>query len=285
MHFKKYRSILQANHGMNIYRGCLHGCIYCDSRSRCYQMDHPFEDIEVKEDAPEMLEAELRRKRKRCMISTGAMTDPYLPLELKLNYTRRCLEVIDRHGFGLAILTKSSRILRDLELLKSIHQKAKCVVQMTLTTFDENLCRLIEPNVSTTRERFETLKAMRDHGIPTVVWLCPILPFISDTEENLRGILSYCIEAKVRGILCFGMGVTLREGDREYFYAALDRHFPGLKQRYIQRYGDAYSCQSDDNERLMRIFREVCQTHGIMHDADKVFAYTKELPERQISLF
>lgn len=285
MHYKKYRSILQANHGMNLYRGCLHGCIYCDSRSRCYQMDHPFEDIEVKEDAPEMLEAELRRKRQRCMISTGSMTDPYLPLELKLNTTRRCLEAIDRHGFGLAILTKSSRILRDLNLLKSIHQKAKCVVQMTLTTFDEKLCRVIEPRVSTTRERFETLKELHAHGIPTVVWLSPVLPFINDTEENLRGILSYCIEARIKGILCFGMGVTLREGDREYFYAALDRHFPGLKQRYLQRYGNAYSCQSDDNERLMAIFREVCRAHGIMHDPAEVFAYLKEFPERQISLF
>ncbi|MCL2711963.1 MAG: radical SAM protein, partial [Methanomassiliicoccaceae archaeon] len=200
---------------MNIYRGCSHGCIYCDSRSKCYDMKHDFEDIEIKLDAPRILDEQLRRKRKKGMIFTGSMCDPYIHLENELQYTRQCLSVIEKHGFGVAVLTKSERILRDIDLLKNINTKARCVVQVTLTTYDDDLCRIIEPNVSTTSERFRILEEMKNENIPTVVWLCPVLPFINDTEENLRGILNYCVNAEVKGILCFGFGVTLREGDRE----------------------------------------------------------------------
>ncbi|MDD2630084.1 MAG: radical SAM protein, partial [Limnochordia bacterium] len=192
MHYAAAKRILSAHNAMNIYRGCTHGCIYCDSRSTCYQMKHDFEDIEVKINAPKLLEDALRRKRKKCMISTGAMCDPYMHCEQELEMTRKCLEIIDRYGFGLAIQTKSNRILRDLDLLQSIKEKAKCIVQMTLTTYDESLCRIIEPNVCTTKERHETLKILSDAGIPTVVWFAPLIPFINDTEENLRGILDYC---------------------------------------------------------------------------------------------
>jgi len=260
MHYKEYKAILSPQNGMNIYRGCTHGCIYCDSRSKCYQMQHDFEDIEIKTDAPKMLEAELRKKRKKGMIGTGAMTDSYMPLEAKVQYTRGCLEVIEKYGFGLAIQTKSKLILRDLDLLRSINEKAKCVVQMTLTTYDEQLCKKLEPNVCTTRERWEVLEKMQENGIPTVVWFCPLLPFINDTEENLRGILSYCIKAKVWGVLNFGIGLTLREGDREYYYAALDRHFPGLKEKYQQKYGNSYSVTSDNNKQLMEIYYRMPET-------------------------
>ncbi|MDF2839104.1 MAG: Radical domain protein [Evtepia sp.] len=283
MHFKKAKAILSANNGMNIFRGCTHGCIYCDSRSKCYGMEHDFEDIEVKINAPELLEDALRKKRKKCMIGTGSMCDSYMPVEIKLNHTRKCLEIINRHGFGLAIQTKSDRILRDLELLKSINKKSKCVVQITLTTFDENLCKIIEPAVSTTKERFEVLKIMRDNGIPTVVWLCPILPFINDTEENLKGILNYCIEAKVYGILCFGMGLTLRDGDREYFYSKLDEHFPGLRQQYHKKYGYSYEIKSDNDEKLMRIFYIECKKHGILCDNDEIFKYLHTFEDKQQS--
>lgn len=289
MHFKQYKAILLPHNGMNVYRGCTHGCIYCDSRSRCYRMEHDFEDVEVKQNAPEMLEAALRAKRKKCMIGTGAMTDPYLPLEMELRYTRRCLEVIDRYGFGLAIQTKSDRILRDLDLLKSIHARAKCVVQITLTTTDEALCRLIEPNVCTTAARVEVLNTLRDHGIPTVVWLSPFLPFLNDTRENLAALLDRCVKAKVRGILCFGIGMTLREGDREYYYQKLDEHFPGLKQRYIEKFGLSYICNSDNHEELMALFRSTCAQTGIMSDAEQIFAYLHAFPERpaaeQLSFF
>ncbi len=288
MHFQPYKTILSPKGNMNLYRGCLHGCIYCDARSACYQMQHPFEDIEVKENAPAMLEQELGRRRKKCMIFTGARSDPYNPLETELTYTRRCLKAIERHGFGVSVLTKSARILRDLDLYIRIHQKARCVIQMTMTTYDENLCKIIEPNVSTTKERAAVLESIARTGIPTVVWLSPILPFINDTEENLAGILSYCVQAGVQGIVCFGMGVTLREGDRAYFYKALDRHFPGLREKYIRRYGNAYECTSDRNDVLMRQFKSTCKEHGILYRVEDVFAFLEYFPnpmqDAQLSL-
>lgn len=287
MHFVDAKGILSAHNGMNLYRGCTHGCIYCDSRSTCYQITHAFEDIEVKQNAPQLLEKALRSKWKKCMIGTGSMCDPYMHCEEELRLTRRCLELIDEYGFGVAVQTKSDRVLRDLDLLRSINEKAKCVVQMTLTTYDEELCRILEPNVCTTRRRFETLKILHENGIPTVVWLSPILPFINDTRENIEGILEYCIQAKVHGIICFGMGVTLREGDREYFYAALDKHFPGMKERYHQKYGYAYEVTSDRNKELMQIFYRICREHGILCDVNKVFEYLHEFPEKyeQLTLF
>lgn len=280
MHFVNAKGILSAGNGMNVYRGCTHGCIYCDSRSRCYHIEHAFEDIEVKQNAPQLLEAALRRKRQKCIISTGAMCDPYMHCEEELGLTHRCLQLIDRYGFGLAIQTKSDRILRDLPLLKSIHQKSKCVVQMTLTTADDTLCRLIEPNVCSTSRRAEVLRILRDERIPTVVWLCPLLPFINDTEENVRGILDLCFEAKVQGIISFGMGVTLREGDREYFYEALDRHFPGVKQKYVRAFGLAYECPSPNSPTLTKLFHAECAAHGVMHDNEEIFRYLHAFPQK-----
>lgn len=289
MHYKEVKAILSAHNGMNIYRGCTHGCIYCDSRSKCYNMQHDFEDIEVKINAPELLEDALRRKRRKCMIGTGSMCDPYMHIEDKLRLTRKCLEIIDRYGFGLAIQTKSDRILRDLDLLKSINKKSKCVVQITLTTYDEELCKVIEPAVCTTRRRFEVLEVMRDNGIPTVVWLDPILPFINDTEENLRGILDYCIKAKVYGIICFGMCMTLREGNREYYYSKLDEHFPGLRQKYHKKYGYSYELLSDNNDKLMDIFYKECGANGIICSNDEIFRYLHAYEDKhyaeQISMF
>lgn len=279
MHFVNAKGILSAQNGMNLYRGCTHGCIYCDSRSKCYQINHDFEDIEVKQNAPELLERALRSKRKKCMIGTGAMCDSYMHCEEQLGLTRRCLELIDRYEFGLAIQTKSDRILRDLDLLRSINQKAKCVVQMTLTTYDEELCRIIEPKVCTTKRRFEVLKTLHENGIPTVVWMSPLLPFINDTRENVEGILDYCIQAGVYGIICFGIGLTLREGNREYFYRALDKHFPGMRERYHQKYGYAYEVVSGNSRELMRVFHEVCRENKIVSNREDVFAYLKEFPE------
>jgi DNA repair photolyase len=287
MHYGDYKTILSPQNGMNLYRGCSHGCIYCDSRSLCYQMNHKFEDIEVKRDASRILESQLRRRRKPCMVGTGAMCDPYLHLEDELGLTRQCLSLIEKYGFGLAIQTKSARILRDLDILKAINAAAKCVVQITLTTYDEDLCRKVEPNVSTTLERFHVLAAMRDAGIPTVVWLSPILPFINDTEENLRGLLDYCIKAEVRGIVNFGFGVTMRDGNREYFYDRLDRLFPGLKQKYIRQFGNAYVCDSPNNSRLSEVLQDVCERQGILYNSEAVFAYLREFEAKthQISLF
>lgn len=163
MHYVTAKRILSASNGMNLYRGCTHGCIYCDSRSHCYHMNHVFEDIEVKQNALKLLEDSLRRKRKRCMLGTGAMTDPYIPLEQELQYVRKALLFAEKYGFGFTLITKSAQVLRDLDILKGINEKTKCVVQMTLTTYDESLCRKLEPNVSTTKERFEALKILQQH--------------------------------------------------------------------------------------------------------------------------
>lgn len=214
------------------------------------------------------------------MIGLGSMTDPYIPEELELSYTRQALEVIYKYGFGVTLITKSSRVLRDLDLLKAIHAKSKCVVQMTLTTYDENLCKKIEPNVSTSHERFETLKTLQDSGIPTVVWLTPILPFINDTKENILGILNYCKETGVYGVVCFGMGVTLREGNREYFYAQLDKLFPKLKERYIREYGERYVVTSKRNQELMQIFHSFCAANHMVHDPDLIFRYLDQFEEK-----
>lgn len=281
MHFVDAKGILSAKNGMNLYRGCTHGCIYCDSRSKCYQFTHDFEDIEVKQNALELLEQTLRSKRKKCMIGTGAMCDPYMHCEKELRLTRRCIEIIERYGFGLAIQTKSDLVLRDLDLFQKIQEKAKCVVQMTLTTYDEALCKIVEPNVCTTKKRFETLKILQQNGIPTVVWLSPILPFINDTEENIEGILDYCIDAGVYGIINFGMGMTLRAGDREYFYAALDKHFPGLKEQFHHKYGYAYQIASSQNAKLMKLFHKKCRAHGIVDNVEEMFQYLSTFPQKE----
>lgn len=274
---------------MNIYRGCSHGCIYCDARSACYQMKHAFEDIEVKRNAPLLLEGELHRKRKPCMVGTGAMSDPYMHIEEKLELTRQCLAVIKNNHCGVAIQTKSSRILRDLDLLKQINETAKCVVQITITTFDDELCKVIEPNVCPTSERLKVLEIMQENGIPTVVWMTPILPYINDTVENIENIVRACAKRSVYGILVFGMGLTLRDGDRQYYYGKLDQHFPGLKERYIRHYGNDYELPSENSGRLFQVYHSLCSACGIETDQKKIFeymyTYESRLDGEQISLF
>lgn len=281
MHFTEVKSILSVQNGINIYRGCTHGCIYCDSRSDCYHTPKPFEDIEVKQNAPALLEKALRSKRRKCMIGTGAMCDPYMHCEKDLLLTRQCLEIIERYGFGLAIQTKSDRILRDIDLLKSINRKAKCVVQMTLTTMDDSLCRIIEPNVCATSRRIEVLNIMRDCGIPTVVWLDPFLPHINDTMENFSFLMKSCIQANVRGIICFGIGLTLRNGNREYFYDALDAHFPGLSEKYRQEFKNNYVVTSRNNRKIMDFFYTTCRAHNILCTPDECFSYLHHFPEEE----
>ncbi len=290
MHFVDSKGILTRHgryYGMNIYRGCTHGCIYCDSRSRCYQFTHPFEDIEVKQNAPELLDAALKSKRKKCMIGTGAMSDPYMHCEENLKLTRRCLEIILKNDFGVAIQTKSDRILRDIDLLSEINRSAKCVVQMTLTTYDDDLCRILEPGVCNTKRRLEVLEEMQKRGIPTVVWVTPILPFINDTKENISSILNECVRVGVKGVIDFGMGLTLREGDREYFYEALDKFFPGMKERYIKQYGNAYELPSPNAKELIGLLQRICKENGILSRPEDCFRYMNDLPEKysQMSIF
>ncbi len=290
MHFTNAKSILFGKNGycgMNIYRGCTHGCIYCDSRSTCYQFTHPFEDVEVKQNAPELLEKALKSKRKTSMIGTGAMSDPYMHCEKELQLTRRCLEIILQYGFGASIQTKSDLILRDIDLLTEINRTAKCVVQITLTTYDDDLCKILEPNVCNTKRRIEVLSILQEKGIPTIVWLTPILPFINDTKENISAILNECVRTGVKGVIDFGMGLTLREGDREYYYAALNKFFPGMKERYIKQYGNSYELPSPNSKDLKKIFQNICMDNGLLSTPDDCFKFLQEFPEKykQLSLF
>ena len=281
MHYVTAKGIFTSDYGINLYRGCTHGCIYCDSRSQIYQMNHKFEDIEVKENAIELLKKELIR-RKPCMIGTGAMTDPYIPLESRLEFVRKALQLVYRYGFGWTCITKSDLVLRDIDLLRKINEKTKAVVQVTITTADDELCRLVEPNVCPTSRRVEVLNKLNEANIPTVVWLCPILPHINDTEENINTILDWCIDANVKGVLNMGMGLSLREGNREYFYEMLDERFPGVKEKYIDEFGDSYFIHSKDNRRLRSILRKRCEENGIMHNQDEIFSYMHEFPEKSV---
>lgn len=278
MHYVESKTILSQNNGMNLYRGCSHGCIYCDSRSKIYGMGHKFEDIEVKRNSLELLKKELK-KRPKSMIGTGAMTDPYIPLENHLEYVKKSLKLIYDYGFGFTCITKSDLILRDLDMLKKINEKSRVVVQMTLTTADDDLCSILEPNVCPTSRRVEVLNILNDVNIPTVVWLCPILPYINDTEDNINSIIDYCIESNVKGILCHGMGLTLREGNREYFYSKLDEHFPGLKGKYIEKFGNDYSLPSPNNKKLMGIFKRRTSKEGILNNFHEIFEYLHEFPQ------
>lgn len=282
MHYKEVKAILSPQNGMNLYRGCTHGCIYCDSRSKCYRMNHDFEDIEVKLKADELLEHTLRRKRTKGMIMAGALTDPYVPIEEELQITRRCLNQIERFDFGLAIQTKSNLIMRDIDILDKINRKTKCVVGITMTTYDEELCKKLEPNVCTTKERFSVLLALKERGIPTIVWMNPILPFINDDMDNIKGIMKYCIDAGVYGIMNDGMSLTLRPGSREHYYEQLDRLFPGMKERYIETYGEAYELASPNKDELMAYFRKTCDENNIVHDREELLRFMREYKNKTL---
>lgn len=283
MHFVQAKSLLSSKNGMNLYRGCTHGCIYCDSRSNIYNMNHEFEDIEVKQNSLELLKKALKSKKEKCMIGTGSMTDPYIPIESHLEILRDSLKLIYRYGFGFTCITKSDLILRDLDLLKKINEKAKTVVQITLTTADEDLCRIIEPNVCTTKRRVEVIKKLNKADIPTVVWLTPFLPYVNDTEENISKLLDHCIETNVKGIICFGISLTLRDGNRQYFYKKLDESFPGLKNRYIEKYGSSYVLKSDNNRKLMDLFYKRTSENNILNKPDDVFRYLRDFPNKDKS--
>jgi DNA repair photolyase len=215
------------------------------------------------------------------------MSDPYMHCEEQLRLTRKCLEIILKNGFGAAVQTKSDRILQDIDLLDQINRSVKCVVQITLTTYDDNICRLVEPNVCNTKRRIEVLEQMREKNIPTIVWMTPILPFINDSEENITAILNECIRVGVKGIICFDMGLTLREGDREYYYAALDKHFPGLKKKYMECYGNAYELPSPNAGNLMKMFQRICSDNRILSDPEACFHYIQQMPNKyqQMNLF
>ncbi|MCL2522146.1 MAG: radical SAM protein [Erysipelotrichales bacterium] len=283
--FVAAKSIIQNGNSVNLYWGCTHNCIYCDSRSECYNKPN-FETIKVKKDCIKIFTEEIYRKKQWCLISTGAMCDPYIPLEEEVKLTKDMLEIILKRKFGVGLLTKSDLILRDLELIKAINKESKAVVQMTIITTDDKLCSLLEPNVCLSSRRFEVLKTFADAGVPTGIWLAPVLPFICDNPENIRDIVFKAHQANVKFILCFGIGTSKRKGSEEYFYACLDKSFPGLKEKYIRTYGSQYICSSPREKELYKVLAFECQKYGILYkgqDIKNLFRRKKQF--KQLSIF
>ena len=246
---------------MNLYRGCSHGCIYCDSRSACYQINH-FDTVRYKENALTILDGELRAKRSTGIISMGSMSDPYNPLEKDLCLTKGALELINRYRFGAAITTKSALCARDADLLASMRRYAPVCARLTVTCADDDLSRRIEPHVSVSSERFAAMRALADHDIFTGTWLNPVLPYITDNEENLRRIVHMTADAGGRFVVCF-FGMTLRTGNREYYFRALERDFPGTRQKYLTTYGNSYMLTVPAQDRLYDVFVEECIKRGL----------------------
>jgi len=269
-------------YNINLYRGCQHQCIYCDSRSTCYQIED-FADIQIKANAIDLLADALPRKRVRGTIGTGSMNDPYMPIERQHNLTRRALAVIAENQFPVHVLTKSDLVLRDIDLLKEINQ-VYAAVSFTITTADDRLAKELEPGAPPSSARFKAMKALSDAGILTGVLMMPILPFIEDTLENITSLVEQA-HAHGASYMIPSFGMTLRSGSREYYYAKLERHFPGIKARYIQQYGSSYGCYAPDHNSLDSIFRELCQRYNL---ANRMPVFTPEkigVPSRQMKLF
>lgn len=269
MRFIEAKSIIGKFNNVNFYRGCTHGCIYCDSRSTVYQVGD-FENVAVKKDAIKIFTKEIMAFRKKVVINTGSMCDPYVPLEKELKLTRQMLEVIKEFGHGVNILTKSNLVLRDIDLIEKINKRHQACVCMTITTFDDNLCQKIERNVIPTSERFRCLKEFAKRGIPVEIWMGPILPFINDSVENMEHIVERAREIGINYIVVFDFGTTKRAGSEEFFYQCLDRYFPGIKDKYISTYGKAYNCRSLNHEKLWLRFKELCKQYGIIYNLNEV---------------
>ena len=272
------------DYNINLYRGCLHGCIYCDSRSDCYEVGD-FEEVKIKINALEILEKELASKRTKGIIGMGSMSDPYNPYEKKYELTRKSLSIMEKAGYGVFIITKSSMVLRDIDLLKAINKKTKAIVGITITTSDDDLAKLIEPNVSSSSERFEVLKVLNECGIDAGILLMPVLPFINDTEENVKGIVEKASLSKAKFIYPW-FGVTLRDSQREFFYNNLEKKFPGLKQKYEKKFGDKYACARPNAKQLYETLSVICKNKEIpykMEDINSLFVYKEGI--EQISLF
>ena len=272
-----------AEYNMNIYRGCCHGCIYCDSRSLCYR-NYDFGRVKVKEDALRVIRDDLKSRRRRGVVATGAMSDPYNPLERELLISRHALELLHAFGFGVAIATKSTLVVRDIDLLQDIGRRHRALVKMTITAADDGLCRRIEPFVSPSSERFEALRKVAEGGVFCGVLMMPILPFIGDSKENVAEIVEKAADCGARFIYA-SFGLSMRDGQREYLYAALDRHFPGLSRKYAERYGSRYQCPSPNARKLWDVFRTACVRRGVLYNmADIVTAsrHEGEMPQREL---
>ncbi|WP_088186762.1 radical SAM protein [Desulfosporosinus sp. FKA] len=272
------------NYNMNIYKGCSHGCIYCDSRSECYRVDN-FDRVRAKENALAILESELKSKRKKGVVGTGAMSDPYNPFEKEYKLTRSALELINRYGFGVSIATKSDLLIRDIDILKEISKHSPVLIKITVTAADDALCKKIEPRVALSSQRFEAIKKLSAEGIFTGILMMPILPFIEDTEDNVGQIIEFAQRSGAKFIYP-AFGVTLRQNQRDWYYEKLDELFPSAKENYIKIYGNAYECRSLKTTELWSLFQDKCNKYGILYKMkDIIKEYRKPYQTAQLSLF
>ncbi len=272
------------NYNMNIYKGCSHGCIYCDSRSKCYRIEN-FDQVRAKENALMLLRKELKSKRRTGVIGTGAMSDPYNPFEKKYCLTRGALELIDKYRFGVSIATKSDLITRDLEVLKAIKMHSAVLIKMTITTCDDELCKKIEPHVTLSSKRFAAIQEISSQGIFAGILLMPVLPFLEDNEENIRGIIRLAYESGAKFIYP-AFGVTLRENQKEWYYKNLDEKFPDLREKYIKQFGNAYECRSPKAKALWQLFQGECKRFGIVYKMEDIIkGYKQGFSDNQLSLF
>lgn len=274
------------DYNMNIYKGCNHGCIYCDSRSDCYRIDR-FDTVRAKENALQVIRDDLRRKVKMGVVGTGAMSDPYNPFEKELMLTRHALELIDAFGFGAAIATKSTLLTRDIDILQSIKEHSPVLCKITITTVDDELTKKIEPRAALSSERFSMIEQLSASGIFAGILLMPVLPYLEDTEENVLSIVRRAHETGAKFIYA-AFGMTLRNNQKEWYFDRLNEIFPGeqLPERYMKRYGNAYECRSPRARTLWNLFAQECQKYGILYDMkDIVHAYKREYQITQLSLF
>lgn len=273
------------DYNMNLYRGCSHRCIYCDSRSNCYHIEK-FDLVRGKENALYILEQELSKKREKGVVGIGSMSDTYNPKELEYEQTREALKLISKYGFGVSIDTKSDLILRDIDLLEEINSKNNVIVKFTITTPNDELSKIIEPNVCVSSKRLQAIKKLSDNGIFTGIMMNPVLPFITDREEDIKKLVKLAYENGAKFIHTY-MGMTLRENQRDYYFYKLDQHFIGIKEKYIKYYGDKYNCIVPNYKRLYKVFTDECTKYGILYDMkDIIKAYKKEIKSNeQITLF
>ncbi len=272
------------NYNMNIYKGCSHGCIYCDSRSECYHIED-FDIVRAKGNAIEILNSELKSKRKKGIVATGAMSDPYNPFEAQYKLTRSALELINRYNFGISIATKSDLITRDIDILQEIKSHSPNIIKITVTTADDNLCKKLEPNVAVASKRFEAVNKLSSKGIFTGILLMPVLPFIADSDENILKIVRLAKENGARFIYP-AFGVTLRQNQREHFLEKVNEKFYGTAEKYIKEYGYSYECPSKRSNELWEIFKEECDKANILYKMkDIIKGYKGPYEEEQLSLF
>ena len=270
---------------INLYRGCPHGCIYCDSRSNCYHIDN-FDIPKGKENAILLLEQELSKKKEKGVIGIGSMSDTYNPQEKQYEQTRDALKLISKYHFGVSIDTKSDLILRDIDLLKEINKNNNVIIKFTITTPKDELSKIIEPHVCVSSKRFSAIKTLTDNGIFTGIMMNPVLPFITDKEEDIKELVRLAHESGAKFIHSY-MGLTLRENQRDYYYTQLDKNFKGLKEKYQNYYGERYNCIVPNYKKLYKVFTDECDKYGILYNMkDIIKAYKKEIKENeQISLF